>query len=64
LKARLLHATAVTVIPTDPLCPANVPVIVVVPNATAVTVPDADTVATAVSLELHVGVTAALAPSL
>jgi hypothetical protein len=39
-------------------------VTVVVPAATAVTEPDEDTVATAVLLELHVGVTAPLVPSL
>ena len=54
----------VTVIPTESLCPLTVPVIVAVPAATAVTVPDEDTVATAVSLELHVGATVAVVPSL
>jgi hypothetical protein len=41
-----------------------VPVIVVVPGATAVTVPDDDAVATSALLEAQVGVTAALVPSL
>jgi hypothetical protein len=41
-----------------------VPVIVAVPAATAVTVPDDDAVATLVLLEVQVGVTAALVPSL
>ena len=51
-------------IPTDPLWPPYVPVIVVLPTATAVTVPADDTVATSVLLELHVGVTVADVPSL
>ena len=64
LTARLVTVAAVTVRPTDPLCPPNVPVIVVVPTATPVTVPDADTVATPVSLDDHVGLTVAVVPSL
>jgi hypothetical protein len=50
--------------PTESLWPLNVPVIVALPAATAVTVPDVDTVATLSALEAHVGVTAALVPSL
>ena len=55
---------ATTVRTTVPLWPLNVPVIVVVPPATAVTVPDAVTVATVVLLELQVGEMTALVPSL
>ena len=61
---RLVTVAAVTVIPTEALCPANAPVIVAVPAATAVTVPDADTVATCVLLDDQVGVTACEDPSL
>jgi hypothetical protein len=60
----------VTVMLTVPLCPPNVPVIVVVPPATAVTVPVLSTgpaveiVATPGALDSHVGVMTALFPSL
>ena len=54
----------VTVMLTVPLCPPNVPVMVVVPAATAVTVPDDDTVATPVLLDDQVGLTVAEVPSL
>ena len=47
-----------------PLCPSYVPVIVTVPAATAVTVPDEDTVATPVLLDDQLGVTVAVVPSL
>ena len=57
-------SVAVTVTFTESLCPLYVPVIVALPAATPVTVPDEDTVATAVSLELQMGVTAAFVPSL
>ena len=60
----LVTVAAVTVSPTDPLWPPYVPVIVVFPTATAVTVPTDDTVATPALLELHVGVIVALVPSL
>jgi hypothetical protein len=55
---------------TVPLCPPNVPVIVVVPLATAVTVPvlsmgpNAEIVATPGALDAHVGIMTALFPSL
>ena len=54
----------VTVMPTVPICPLNVPVIVAVPAATAVTVPDDDTVTTPVLLDDQVGLTVAEVPSL
>jgi len=57
-------SAASTVILTESLWPANVPVTVAVPAATAVTVPSALTVATVASLEVHVGVTAAVVSSL
>ena len=47
--------TSVTVITTDPVCPPDVAVMVVVPAASAVTVPEVVTVATEVSLEAQVG---------
>ena len=56
--------TSVTVIATDPVCPPNVAVMVVVPAASAVTVPEVVTVATEVSLEIQVGLTVAVVPSL
>ena len=49
---------------TESCCPSNVPVIMVVPDATAVTIPDAETVATPGALDPHVGVISALVPSL
>ena len=54
----------VTVMLTVPLCPLNVPVIVAVPAATAVTAPDDDTVATPGLLDDQVGLTVAEVPSL
>ena len=54
----------VTVMLTVPICPLNVPVIVAVPAATAVTVPDDDTVASPVLLDDQVGLTVAVVPSL
>ena len=59
----------VTVMRTVPICPPNVPVIVVVPAATAVTVPVSSTgptveiIATPGALDAHVGVMTALVPS-
>ena len=53
-----------TVIATVPDLPPAVAVTVVVPAASAVTVPEAETVATAVLLEVQVGVIVALVPSL
>ena len=64
VTARLVTVAAVTVISTEALCPANAPVIVAVPAATAVTVPDADTVATCGLLDDQVGVTVCEDPSL
>ena len=54
---RQVDVAAATVITTDPLCPPAVPVIVAVPTATAVTVPDDETVATLVSLDDQAGLT-------
>ena len=51
-------------IATVPDLPPAVAVTVVEPAASAVTVPEAETVATAVLLEVQVGVTVALVPSL
>ncbi len=56
--------TSGTVITTDPLCPPDVAVMVVVPTASAVTVPLAVTVATEVSLEAQVGLITEVVPSL
>ena len=56
--------TSVTVITTDPVCPPNVAVMVVVPTARAVTVPEVVTVATEVLLEAQVGLTVAVVSSL
>ena len=56
--------TSITVITTDPLCPPDVAVIVVVPAASAVTVPEVVTVATEVSLEAQVGLIVEVVPSL
>ena len=56
--------TSVTVITTDPVCPPNVAVMVVVPTARAVTVPEVVTVATEVLLEAQVGLIVAVVPSL
>ena len=55
---------SVTVIATDPVCPPDVAVIVVVPSASAVTVPEVVTVATEVLLEAQVGLIVAVVPSL
>ena len=55
---------SVTVITTDPLCPSDVAVMVVVPAASAVTVPEVVTVATEVLLETQVGLIVAVVPSL
>ena len=56
--------TSGTVITTDPLCPPDVAVMVVVPAASAVTVPEVVTVATEVSLEAQVGPMVEVVPSL
>ena len=56
--------TSVTVITTDSVCPPDVAVMVVVPAASAVTVPEVVTVATEVSLEAQVGLIVAVVPSL
>jgi hypothetical protein len=56
--------SSVTVITTDPVCPPDVAVMVVVPAASAVTVPEVVTVATEVSLEAQVGLIVAVVPSL
>ena len=56
--------TSVTVITTDPVCPPNVAVMVVVPTARAVTVPEVVTVATEVLLEAQVGLMVEVVPSL
>ena len=56
--------TSVTVIATDPVCPPDVAVMVVVPAASAVTVPEVATVATEVLLEAQVGLIVAVVPSL
>ena len=55
---------SVTVMRTDPLCPPDVPVIVAVPAASAVTVPEVVTVATEVLLEAQVGLIVEVVPSL
>jgi hypothetical protein len=55
---------SVTVIATDPVCPPDVAVMVVVPAASAVTVPEVATVATEVLLEAQVGLIVAVVPSL
>ena len=56
--------TSVTVITTDPVCPPDVAVMVVMPAASAVTVPEVATVATEVSLEAQVGPMVEVVPSL
>ena len=56
--------TSVTVIATDPVCPPNVAVMVVVPAASAVTVPEVVTVATEALLEAQVGLIVEVVPSL
>ena len=56
--------TSATVITTDPVCPPDVAVIVVVPAASAVTVPEVVTVATEVLLEAQAGLIVAVVPSL
>ncbi len=56
--------TSATVITTDPVCPPDVAVMVVVPAASAVTVPEVVTVATEVSLEAQVGPMVEVVPSL
>ena len=58
------ETSSITVITTDPLCPADVAVMVVVPAASAVTVPEAVTIATEVSLEAQVGLIIEVVPSL
>tara|TARA_B100001123_G_scaffold275086_1_gene306109 strand:- start:334 stop:594 length:261 start_codon:yes stop_codon:yes gene_type:complete len=54
----------VTVISTAPLLPLNVPVMVAVPAATAVTVPEDDTEAMLVLLDDQAGFTVAVVSSL
>ena len=49
---------------TESLWPSNVPVMVAVPAASALTMPDEDTVATSGLLDAQVGVTVAELPSL
>ncbi len=56
--------SSVTVITTDPVCSPDVAVMVVVPAASAVTVPEVVTVATEVSLEAQVGPMVEVVPSL
>ena len=56
--------TSDTVITTDPVCPSDVAVMVVVPAASAVTVPAVVTVATEVLLEAQVGLIIEVVPSL
>ena len=56
--------TSATVIATDPVCPPDVAVMVVVPAASAVTVPEVVTVATEVLLEAQVGLIVEIVPSL
>ena len=56
--------TSDTVITTDPVCPPDVAVMVVVPAVSAVTVPEVVTVATEVLLETQVGLIVAVVPSL
>ena len=58
------ETSSVTVITTDPVCPPDVAVMVVVPAASAVTVPEVVTVATEVLLETQVGLIVAVVPSL
>tara|TARA_B100000470_G_scaffold167186_1_gene131660 strand:- start:403 stop:600 length:198 start_codon:yes stop_codon:yes gene_type:complete len=64
IRPRQVELAAVTVITTDPLCPSDVAVMVVVPAASAVTVPEVVTVATEVLLEAQVGLIVAVVPSL
>ena len=64
MPRQVFEAGAVTVIPADALCPLNVPVTVALPAATAVTVPEDETVATSVLLDDQVGLTVAVVPSL
>ena len=56
--------TSVTVITTDPVCPPDVAVMVVVPAASAATVPEVVTVATELLLEAQAGLIVAVVPSL
>jgi hypothetical protein len=56
--------TTTVIVGDVPLCPSYVPVIVTVPAATAVTVPDDDTVATPVLVDAQLGVTVDVVPSL
>ncbi len=56
--------TALTVMVTDPVWLPEAAVKVAVPAANTVTLPEAETVATAVSLEVQVGLIVALVPSL
>ena len=58
------ETSSITVITTDPLCPSDVAVMVVVPAASAVTVPEVVTVATEVLLEAQVGLMVEVVPSL
>ena len=58
------ETSSATVIVTDPVCPPNVAVMVVVPTASAVTVPEVVTVATEGLLEAQVGLMVAVVPSL
>ena len=55
---------SVTVITTDPLCPSDVAVMVVVPAALAVTVPVVLTLATDESLDPQAGLIVEVVPSL
>jgi hypothetical protein len=56
--------TVLTVMVTDPVWLPEVAVKVAVPAANTVTLPDAETMATAVSLEAQVGLIVALVPLL
>ena len=56
--------TSDTVIPTDPVCPSDVAVMVAIPAALAVTVPVVPTLATDESLDPQAGLIVAVVSSL
>ena len=58
------ETSSATVITTDPVCPPDVAVMVVMPAARAVTAPWVVTVATEASLEAQVGLIMEAVPSL
>ena len=64
MKLSSVRVALTVIVGEVPLWPSYVPVIVTVPTATAVTVPDDDTVATPVLLDDQLGVTVAVVPSL